>query len=136
LCHVTPIATVNDAHVAVAEYLKGLDSSDARGQPYTHRACAQTLFLTLGPNSTVPDRLTSYWCPNKGAANEPSMNLPCEAGDANNDNYASPRSRHPGGVNAAFCDGSVHFISDSIDVTNVWRPCRPVSPPISSPGIP
>ena len=34
--------------------------------------------------------------------------------------YASPRSRHPGGVNTVFCDGSVHFIQDSIDITT-WR---------------
>ncbi|MFH1269122.1 MAG: DUF1559 domain-containing protein, partial [Planctomycetota bacterium] len=32
-------------------------------------------------------------------------------------NPAGPaiRSRHPGGVNAAFCDGSVHFLSETID---------------------
>jgi len=30
------------------------------------------------------------------------------------------RSRHPGGVNCGLCDGSVHFIADSIHVT-AWR---------------
>ena len=29
-------------------------------------------------------------------------------------------SNHPGGVNVAFCDGSVHFIKDTID-RGVWR---------------
>jgi prepilin-type processing-associated H-X9-DG protein len=28
---------------------------------------------------------------------------------------ARARSRHPGGVFVAFCDGSVHFISDGIN---------------------
>lgn len=31
------------------------------------------------------------------------------------------RSFHPGGVNAAFCDGSVHFLSDTIDLVNYQR---------------
>ncbi len=42
--------------------------------------------------------------------------------------YAAPprrheqtsRSSHPGGVNLAFCDGSVRYISDSVDLSN-WR---------------
>lgn len=31
-----------------------------------------------------------------------------------------PTSRHPGGVNAAFLDGSVRFLSDGVD-RMVWR---------------
>jgi prepilin-type processing-associated H-X9-DG protein len=30
------------------------------------------------------------------------------------------RSYHPGGVTTLFCDGSVHFISDSVDL-EIWR---------------
>lgn len=120
----TPIAEIKDGTsntMALAEYLKGVDSSDARGQLYTHRAGCQMLYTKLGPNSTVPDNLCSAFCPNGGSPNDPDSNLPCTGGD-NGSNYASPRSRHPGGVNCVFCDGSVHFISDNVDVNSVWRP--------------
>jgi prepilin-type N-terminal cleavage/methylation domain-containing protein/prepilin-type processing-associated H-X9-DG protein len=113
----TSIADITDGTsntMAVAEYLKGIVLNDARAQPYTHRAGCQTLFVTLGPNSTAPDNLSIYFCPNSGTPNDPSNNLPCVGGD-NNANYASPRSRHPGGVHAVFCDGSVHFIGDNVD---------------------
>ncbi len=35
-------------------------------------------------------------------------------------NVVAARSFHPGGVNASFTDGSVHFFADSINV-NTWR---------------
>jgi prepilin-type N-terminal cleavage/methylation domain-containing protein/prepilin-type processing-associated H-X9-DG protein len=106
--------------MAVAEYLKGVDEKDYRGQIWSGRAGLQFLYVTLGPNSISPDLLCSSFCPGGGSPNEPSQNLPCRTGDFIDNNYASPRSRHPGGVNAVFCDASVHFIQDSID-TRVWR---------------
>jgi prepilin-type N-terminal cleavage/methylation domain-containing protein/prepilin-type processing-associated H-X9-DG protein len=30
------------------------------------------------------------------------------------------RSKHVGGVNVSFCDGSTHFVSDTVDI-NIWR---------------
>ena len=106
--------------MAVAEYLKGIDAYDIRGSFYTNRAGCQTLFVRLGPNSTAADNMIDYdvaFCTT--AHNQPDMNLPCTAG-GDNENFASPRSRHPGGVNALFCDGSVHFIQDNIDTTAWW----------------
>jgi prepilin-type N-terminal cleavage/methylation domain-containing protein/prepilin-type processing-associated H-X9-DG protein len=105
--------------MAVAEYLKGVSNTDNRGVFWTNRAGCQTLFVTLGPNSTAPDNICYQFCPNGGSPNEPDLNLPCIAG-GDDVNYASPRSRHPGGVNTLFCDGSVHFVQDGIDAAT-WQ---------------
>jgi prepilin-type N-terminal cleavage/methylation domain-containing protein/prepilin-type processing-associated H-X9-DG protein len=106
--------------MAVAEYLKGVGEADERGFFYTNRAGCQTLFTKLGPNSTAPDNLCNVFCPNGGAVNDPAMKVPCIGGSYWDGNYASPRSRHAGGVNVVFCDSSVHFMSDQIDL-NTWQ---------------
>ncbi len=112
--------------MAVAEYLTGLDSDDCRGYIYTNRAGSQFLYVTLGPNSRAPDNLIWYnggsptiFCPPDGSRNRPSENLPCTSGD-DDSSYACPRSRHPGGVNVVFCDGSVHFLRNSVS-SHVWQ---------------
>jgi prepilin-type processing-associated H-X9-DG protein len=108
--------------MAVAEYLKGTDENDARGFFYTQRAGCQTLFVKLGPNSMAPDAFVgndSHFCPTDNSRNDPSANLPCTQ-LTDDENYASPRSRHPGGVNVVFCDGSVHFVQDGIN-SETWQ---------------
>jgi prepilin-type N-terminal cleavage/methylation domain-containing protein/prepilin-type processing-associated H-X9-DG protein len=43
----------------------------------------------------------------------------CNAGSDAQDMLVAASSRHPGGVNVAFCDGSVQFVSESVD-HRVW----------------
>jgi prepilin-type processing-associated H-X9-DG protein len=45
--------------------------------------------------------------------------MPCTPGYTDG-NYASPRSRHVGGVQTLFCDGSVRFIQNAIALST-WR---------------
>ncbi len=104
--------------MAFSEYLTGLPE-DIRGFPITNRAGAQFLHVNLTPNSQMSDNLKAHpsFCdPN---ANHPELNLPCVQGHEAT-NTAGSRSRHPGGVNSLFCDGSVHFITNEIDV-DIWR---------------
>jgi prepilin-type N-terminal cleavage/methylation domain-containing protein/prepilin-type processing-associated H-X9-DG protein len=121
----TRVADITDGTsntMAVAEYLKGVDSSDSRGQFYTSRAGCQTLFVRLGPNSTTKDQSLFY---PTYAPDVASLNLPCTTGNGENDNV-NPRSRHAGGVHALFCDGSVRFIGDGV---NSHAPTSLADPP-------
>ncbi len=65
------------------------------------------------PNSTSPDILT------QNCTTRPRENLPCTA-NGGLWNIQAARSRHPGGVNAALCDGSVRFVQQNISIS-VWR---------------
>ena len=78
----TPIADITDGTsntMAVAEYLKGVDRQDARGDFYTSRACSQFLYVTTGPNSTTPDNLlnNSGFCSPGSGHDLPEQDLPC-----------------------------------------------------------
>jgi prepilin-type N-terminal cleavage/methylation domain-containing protein/prepilin-type processing-associated H-X9-DG protein len=63
----------------------------------------------ITPNSSAPDLIssTTFFTPN----NDPAM--PVALGSPQR---AAARSRHPNGVNAALCDGSVRFFTNSISL--------------------
>jgi prepilin-type N-terminal cleavage/methylation domain-containing protein/prepilin-type processing-associated H-X9-DG protein len=76
-----------------------------------------SLQTQLTPNSSSPDLLyATTCCP---TCNLPSRNMPCIANPGPG-NYCAARSYHTGGVNLLFADGSVHFVSDSVDI-QTWR---------------
>ncbi len=65
------------------------------------------------PNSSVADEILRGWFQETG-----DINMPAVAGRATQQVSAS-RSRHRGGVNALYCDGSVQFVTDGISI-DVW----------------
>jgi prepilin-type N-terminal cleavage/methylation domain-containing protein/prepilin-type processing-associated H-X9-DG protein len=72
----------------------------------------------------VHNNFTAAAPPNSGTdmawlCGDPDISCATQPDNLTNYQYIA-RSRHPGGVNAAFCDGSIQFIPDSIQ-PGVWQ---------------
>jgi prepilin-type N-terminal cleavage/methylation domain-containing protein/prepilin-type processing-associated H-X9-DG protein len=128
----------------VAELLQGA-SDDIRGNIWVLNAGAGTYMTRFAPNgytdyvglippwSTVVgplpltnfDNLASFGKvtqPGKSPASagslcdsQPAQQLGCNDQADEGSEFAGSRSRHPGGINALFGDGSVHFLKNSIN---------------------
>ena len=86
---------------------------DLRGFSWWGDAATFEAYST--PNSSFPDVLFSpIYCINR------PPNPPCTTATTALPEMYAARSRHPGGVNVATIDGSVHFVKDSIAL-RVWR---------------
>ena len=92
------------------------------------RACLTPFYTHYNtPNSTFYDKMLYDYC---RCESVPALNLPCQdyrlltkspiQGDAIDIAWVAARSRHSGGVNVCYADGSVHFASSTIDA-DVWR---------------
>jgi prepilin-type N-terminal cleavage/methylation domain-containing protein/prepilin-type processing-associated H-X9-DG protein len=97
----------------LSESLKALVSTDNDWRGDIHNDDGVFRFHTVTtPNSSSPDLIssTTFFTPN----NDPKM--PVALGSPQR---AAARSRHPAGVNAVMCDGSVRFVSQTIAL-NTW----------------
>jgi prepilin-type N-terminal cleavage/methylation domain-containing protein/prepilin-type processing-associated H-X9-DG protein len=99
--------------VAFSETVQGRDG-DLRGFAWWHSGSHFETYLT--PNSNQPDILEAIdYCKPLNISNPP-----CAAPTTANPQHIAARSRHPNGVQITMCDGSVRFVSNSVNL-DVWR---------------
>ncbi len=123
----TVLASIRDglsSTVLTAEVITTLSSEWWAGpiSDFTIAVGGQSFTGWLGPNSPTPDESIRE-CPRPSHYNGiPGCNLTFS--DEANVKRAvlAARSKHAGGVTTAMCDGSVHFVTDSVDLLGVWRP--------------
>jgi len=132
------VASVTDGlsntHFA-SELLQGA-SDDIRGLIWDDDPGASSYNTRFAPNGyldfwnagTNMDNLATFGSSAPGTSpasggslcdSQPVQGLACYSQGTQGMEYAGSRSRHPGGVNSLFGDGSVHFMKNSINLT-IW----------------
>jgi prepilin-type N-terminal cleavage/methylation domain-containing protein/prepilin-type processing-associated H-X9-DG protein len=104
--------------ILLAEHLTG-SPSDSRGVFSSNLPTFSSVYFFQTPNSPVADTAIS----NTGCGSPPLPNQPCRVVSDQtplNGWYGAARSSHAGGIQAAFADGNVRFISNNISL-EVWR---------------
>jgi len=99
--------------LAVSEVIMSQSNKDLRG--FTQWGDAAGFTTNIGPNSPSPD--VHDWCDNTIKFDPPLL---CLGSLSGNDKFYAARSRHPGGVNTAMCDGSVRFAKNTTNIF-IWR---------------
>ena len=92
-------------HGGLADF-RGVWSWPFTGSVYQHKET---------PNSSVPDCMRGFHCPDPSQQVAPCVNTCLEQEIA-----IAARSRHPGGVNVLFVDSHVDFYADEVDL-DVWQ---------------
>jgi prepilin-type processing-associated H-X9-DG protein len=97
----------------MSEVIQG-EKSDIRGLTWWGDAAGFSAYLA--PNSSQPDvSIIGSYCDRT----ENDL-LPCLQQSTSLPSMYGARSKHPGGVNVAMCDGSARFVSDDINLVT-WR---------------
>ena len=106
----TALADVTDGTsqtLLMSETLKAWSNEDNDWRGDIQNDHGNFRFQTITtPNTSAPDIIKSGWY----RRNQDPL-MPAAPGSWQ---YYAARSRHPGGVNVSYCDGSIHFISETV----------------------
>ncbi len=127
-----PFAEVTDglsSTVFMAEVLQGA-MNDVRGLMWSSVPGGDSYTTRFPPNSFVD----IYRGPNKSdvlsqavlCVSEPGQQLPCIAAGSDAAVYVGSKSRHPGGINSLFGDGSVRFVKSTLTAA-LWKSLNTIS---------
>ena len=103
--------------VFMAEVLQG-ELYDVRGLMWSAIGGGSSFMSRLTPNNprdSYPSGQYGDQIQNPFCVDLPKQGLPCVSGAGDQTAYAGARSRHPGGINSLFGDGSVRFIKNTIN---------------------
>jgi prepilin-type N-terminal cleavage/methylation domain-containing protein/prepilin-type processing-associated H-X9-DG protein len=99
--------------LAFSETIQGRDR-DLRGFAWWNGGAHFETYLA--PNSAQPDIVENIsYCKASNISNPP-----CDGPTSANPSHIAARSRHPNGVMATMCDGSVRFVSQTVNL-DLWR---------------
>jgi prepilin-type processing-associated H-X9-DG protein len=123
--------------IMIGEIRAGLNEQDARGVWALGHAGASLLARygsggdANGPNACYPNSDDVYApsdflgatgiCPNSTNSITGPECMTVSGGGGFD--QATVRSKHPGGVHVAMCDGSAQFIAEDIETSGCWGPC-------------
>lgn len=103
--------------ILLSELRAGMNSVDSRGvwaigiPGASITACNAWWGDDPGPNCLITASDDTWGCNSDNC--KPRLKMPCYTSSSGGD-QATTRSSHAGGVQTAFCDGAVHWISDSV----------------------
>ena len=115
----TPLSDMTDGTsntLMMSETLRGWSNEDKdwRGDIQNNQGVFR-FHTRMTPNSPEGDRVKPPWYRDNG---DPA--IPVKPASSQNPEKSAARSRHPGGVNASKCDGSLQFYTDDIEL-QTWK---------------